>query len=144
MALKTNKCWIHLAKEDNLRIKPSTIPNSGFKLFSCKKPFIHYHKLGRYTERVTTSWKFEKPYKGFTPPNSICKGINANNICINVNQSSDGPLRYPNDIRSRSKTDIGIKDMGKKFKNKFIPIGHTLKHIRPNTELFHFYRKHYN
>ena len=36
---KSHKCWIHLGKEDNLRIKPSTIPNAGLGLFSYKKPF---------------------------------------------------------------------------------------------------------
>ena len=25
----TQKCWIHLAKQNNLRIKPSNIPNAG-------------------------------------------------------------------------------------------------------------------
>ena len=25
----TPKCWIHLANEDNLRVKPSNIPNAG-------------------------------------------------------------------------------------------------------------------
>ena len=35
----TSKCWIHLANEDNLRIKPSNIQNAGKGLFSWKKPF---------------------------------------------------------------------------------------------------------
>ena len=30
---KTKKCWIHLGKENNLRIKQSTIPNAGLGLF---------------------------------------------------------------------------------------------------------------
>ena len=33
----TPKCWIHLANEDNLRIKPSNIQNAGKGLFSWKK-----------------------------------------------------------------------------------------------------------
>ena len=129
--LKTNKCWIRLAKENNLRIKLSTISNSELGLFSYKKPFKQFHKLGWYTGRVT-SGKLEKLYKGFMPPNSYCKGTTPDDICIDANRSSDGPLRYANDIRSRSKTNIGMKDMRKNLKNKFTPIGHTLKHIRPN------------
>ena len=35
---KSPKCWIHLATEDNLRIKPSTIQNAGLGLFAHKKP----------------------------------------------------------------------------------------------------------
>ena len=77
------------------------------------------------------------------PPNNICKGTNAKSKCIDANQSSDGPLHYANNIRSRAKTNIGIKDMAKNIKNKLIPLGYTLIHIRPNTELFHFYQKHY-
>ena len=64
---------------------------------------------------------------------SIRKGSNAN-------QSSDGPLRYANDIRSQTRTNIGIKDKSKNIKNKFTPTGCTLKCIRPNTE-FNFYGK---
>lgn len=37
----TEKCWIHLAKEDNLRIKPSNIPDAGKGLFTYKNPFHH-------------------------------------------------------------------------------------------------------
>ena len=146
--LKTKKCWICLAKENNLRIKPSTIPNSGLGLFTYKKPFKRFHKLGRYTGRVTTSDNLEKLYKGFMHANSYCKGTIAkertpDDICIDANWSSDGPLHYANDIRSISKTNIGINDMAKNIKNKFIPVGYTLKCNRPNTELFNFYWKHY-
>ena len=33
----THKCWIHLAKQDNLRIKPSGIINGGKGLYSWKQ-----------------------------------------------------------------------------------------------------------
>ena len=93
-----------MPKENKLRIKPSTIPNSGLGLFSYKKPFKQFYKLGRYTGRVTTSGKLEKLYKGFTPPNSYCKGTakgtTPDNMCIDANWSSVGPLRCANDITS--------------------------------------------
>lgn len=45
--LKTKKkSWIHLAKEDNLRIKPSGIRNSGLGLYSYKKSFNRFYKIG--------------------------------------------------------------------------------------------------
>ena len=43
----TSKCWIHLAKENNLRIKKSNIPNSGKGLFSWKNPFKRFQTLGK-------------------------------------------------------------------------------------------------
>ena len=45
--------------QNNLRIKPSTIPNTGLELFSYKLPFKQY-KLGRYTGKQTTNQKLEK------------------------------------------------------------------------------------
>ena len=33
---KQRKCWIHLGKEDNLRIKKSLISNAGLGLFSSR------------------------------------------------------------------------------------------------------------
>ena len=124
--MKTNKCWVHLAKQNNLRIKPSIIPNNGLGLFSYNEPFKRFHKLGLYTGRIITSSKLDRLYKGFMPPNSICKGINAESKCIDANQSSDGPLHYANNIRSRAKTNIGIKDIAKNIENKLIPMGYTL------------------
>ena len=65
----------------------------------------------------------------------LYKGANAKSKCTDANQSSDGPQSYANDIRSRVKTNIGIKDMAKNIKNKLISMGYTLKCIRPNTLL---------
>ena len=52
--------------------------------------------------------------------------------CVDANWSTDGALRYANDIRSKAKS-----------MRKFIPIGKTLKRIKPHTELFNFYGKHH-
>ena len=93
-----NKCWIHLAHWDNLRIKPSTIPNAGLEFFSYKFPFEQYHKLGKYTGRLRTNRKLEKKYKGCTPPNAICKSTENTARCVDANWSMDGALRYANDM----------------------------------------------
>lgn len=100
------RCWIHLAYESNLRIKPSGIPNAGLGLFSYKKPFKQYHRLRRYTGRRTTSKALERKYKGYTPPNTICAGMRDSSQCIDANRLTDGPLRYANNIHSRSKTKV--------------------------------------
>ena len=119
--VKTNKCWIHFAYQDNLRIKPSTIANARLGLFSYKLPFKQYHKLGKY--------------KGYTPPNAICKGTKDTDRCIDTNWSTDGALRYAN--------DIGIQNIAPKSVQKFIPVGEMIKQIKPHAELFNFYGKHY-
>ena len=138
----TNKCWIHLAYQNNLIIKPSTIPNAGLGSFSYKLPFKRY-KLGRYTGRWTTNKQLERKCKGYTPPNAIWKGMKDADRCIDANWLTDGPLRYANDIRSKSKTNIGIESIARKSGQKFIPIWETLKQIKPHTGLFNFYGKHY-
>ena len=131
------------SKRKQFKDQPSSILNSSFGLFSHKKPFKRFHKLGRYTGRKIKSGKLERLYKGFMPPNSICKGNDANSICIDANWSLDGLLHYANNIRSKARTNIRIKDTSKNIKNKFTLMGYTLKCIRPNTELFNFYGKHW-
>ena len=49
----TPKCWIHLANEDNLRIKPSNIQNAGKGLFSCKKTIKSKQHVAEYTGEKT-------------------------------------------------------------------------------------------
>ena len=58
--------------------------------------------------------------------------------CIDANQSTDSALRYANYIHSKAKTNIGICDIAPKF----LPVGRTLKRIKPHIELFNFYGKH--
>ena len=106
-------------------IKPSAIPNTGLGLFSYKLSFKRYHKLGRYTGRQTTNKQLERKYKGYTPPNAICKDMKDADRCIEANRLTDRPLRYANDICSKSKT--GIQDIARKSEQKFIPTGETLK-----------------
>ena len=107
---KTNKCWLHLAYRDNLRIKPSTIPNAGLGLFFYKLHVKRYHKLGRYTGRRTTNRKLIRKIR-----------INAQT----ANRSTDGALRYANDTRSKATTNIGLRNIAAKSAKKFIPIGET-------------------
>ena len=65
--------------------------------------------------------------KGYTPPNTICNGMQDTDRCIYANQSTDSALTYANDIRSIAKTNISIRDIAPKSVKKFIPIGRTLK-----------------
>ena len=105
---RTKKCWIHLGKEDNLRIKPSTIPRAGFGLFLYKKPFNCNAPLGYYTGRRTNPRKLDRIYRGATAPFAICSNQSKNAVCIDANQSTDGALHFSNDTRHKQQTNIGI------------------------------------
>ena len=56
--LKTDKCWVHLKKENNLRIKKSQIRGAGYGLYATKN-FRKKEKVAEYkgieTERKPTS-----------------------------------------------------------------------------------------
>ena len=56
------KCWIHLANENNLRIKPSNIPNAGKGLFSWKKTIKSKQFIEEYTGEKTTLKKLNDKY----------------------------------------------------------------------------------
>ena len=58
----TPKCWIHLANEDNLRVKPSNIKNAGKGLFSWKKPFKRNQFINEYTGKKTTLKNLNNKY----------------------------------------------------------------------------------
>ena len=42
--------------------------------------------------------QLERKYKGYTPPNAICKGTKDADTWIDANPLTDGPLRYGSDI----------------------------------------------
>ena len=70
---KTKKCWIHLGKEDNLRIKPSTIPNARLGLFAYEHPFGCDQTLGVYTGRQVTQADLNRKYGRYlTVKYAIC------------------------------------------------------------------------
>ena len=131
---------IHLGKEDNLRMKHTTIPRAGFGLFSYKKTFNHNAHLDYYTGRRTNPRKLDRIYGGMTAPYTICLNQSKNAICIDTNQSTDGALRFSIDARCRQQTNIGIFP---KRNRKIYFKGKTLKNIPPHTELFNAYRKEY-
>ena len=58
----TPKCWIHLAKQDNLRIKPSQIINGGKGLFSWKRAIQKGKIISKYTGRKRTKHQLDQKY----------------------------------------------------------------------------------
>ena len=97
---KSPKYWIHLASEDNIHIKPSTIRNAGLGLFAYKKPIPQGKNIGKFTERNTTKEQLDVLYLG-TAKYALCEGNTRNSRCINANRSTDTALRYMKDKQRR-------------------------------------------
>ena len=132
---KSRKCWIHLGKEDNLRIKPSTISNAGLGLFTYKKPFQRGQEIGKYFGRNTTKRELDWMYPGDQQAiYAICENDNDNARCINANHSTDTPLRYINDKRNRRRNNV--KFIRRNATNQYEPYAKTKKRVQPGRELF--------
>ena len=111
----TNKCWIHLAGQDGLRIiKPSAIPNAGKGLFAWKKGFKKGSEISKYTGRRLRKNEIDKKYGNKTAEYAICNG----DRCIDANYTTDGAARFANDARRtrfknnahlRGKTNFQLK-----------------------------------
>ncbi len=91
----TKKCWIHLAAQDNLRIKPSNIPNAGKGLFAWKKDFKKGCKISKYTGRRLNKYQIDLKYGDETAKYAMCNG----NKCIDANYTTDAAARFANDAR---------------------------------------------
>ena len=129
----TNKCWIHLATQDNLRIKPSNIANVGKGLFAWKKEFKKGSKISKYTGRRLNKYQIDLKYGDETAEYAICN----DNKCVDSTYTTDAAARFANDARKT------------KFKNNAILTGKNnfaLKakaNIQPHQEVLTSYGKEY-
>lgn len=138
---RTKHCWIHLLKNKNLRIKKSLIPNAGLGLFVGKKRVKRRTSLGLYMGRRIINKKLDKYYpKTNLAPYAICKSGKPDAQCINANYSMDAAPRYANDIKSLKKTNMDIRNVGKR---KYVPKAFATKSINPGKEIYYFYGKQY-
>ena len=141
MTRKTNQCWIHLLKNRNLRVKKSLIPNAGFGLFAGKKTIKKNSSLGLYTGRKIKNKKLDKYYpKTNLAPYAICESGRKNARCVNANYSTDSTPRYANDIMSKKKSNMDIKNVGKR---KYVPKAYAIKDVKPNQEIYYYYGPQY-
>ncbi|CAB3977955.1 Hypothetical predicted protein [Paramuricea clavata] len=92
----TEKCWIHLAKQNNLRIKPSNIIGGGKGLYSWKKQIPRGNNIGKFTGRITTKKELDQLYGDVTAKYAVC---NRRGQCINSNYTTDGAPQFANDAR---------------------------------------------
>ncbi|CAB3982342.1 SET domain-containing [Paramuricea clavata] len=130
----TKKCWVHLAKQDNLRIKPSQIPNAGKGLYAWKKPIPRGRIISQYTGRKRTRQQIDRKYGDATAQYTIC---NRRGRCIDANHTTDGAARFVNDARnSRFQNNSRIKGRSA-FRLK------ATSTIQPHQEIFTNYGRDY-
>jgi hypothetical protein len=91
------KCWIHLEKQNNLRIKPSSLINGGKGLYNWKKPIRKGSIISKYTGRYRTKQQIDKKYGDGRADYALC---NSRGRCIDANHTTDGAARFVNDARN--------------------------------------------
>jgi hypothetical protein len=122
-----------LAKQDNLRVKLSTVPNTGEGLFAWKRPFKKNAEISKYTGQRLTKNEIDKKYGDETAKYAICNG----NRCIDANYTTDAAARFANDAYgTRFKTNSYLKGRNH-FRLK------AKKKIKPHQEIFTSYGKDY-
>ena len=131
----SEKCWIHLAANDNLRIKPSNIINGGKGLFSWKKSIPRGRIIGKYTGRLRTTQQLDRRYGHKVAKYAIC---NSRGRCIDANHTTDSAVRFANDSHgSPFQNNAKIKGRNTIFRLK------ATKTVRPNQEIFTPYGREY-
>jgi hypothetical protein len=131
----SEKCWVHLAAHDNLRIKPSNIINGGKGLFSWKKPIPRGRIIGKFTGRLRTKQQLDQRYGTQVAQYAIC---NSRGRCIDANHTTDGAVRFANDSRgSPFQNNAKIKGRNTILRSK------ATKAIPANQEIFTSYGRDY-
>jgi hypothetical protein len=131
----TEKCWIHLAKQNNLRIKPSHIIGGGKGLYAWKRKIPRGTNIGKYTGRQLTKKQLNQRYGDETAKYALC---NRRGNCIDSNYTTDGAPRFANDARKTPfQNNAKMKGSRNIFRLK------ASKAIPPNQEIFTSYGKEY-
>jgi hypothetical protein len=92
----TPKCWIHLAKQENLRIKPSQVVGGGKGLYTWKNPILRGRNISKYTGQRRTVQELDRRYGSRVAQYAVC---NSRGQCIDANHTTDGAARFANDSR---------------------------------------------
>jgi hypothetical protein len=130
----TEKCWSHLAKYDNLRIKPSQIIGGGKGLYTWKKEFLRGKIISKFSGRKRTKAQIDQKYGDGVAKYALC---NSKGLCIDANHTTDGAPRFANDSRKTPfQTNAKIKG------NTVFRLKAT-KRIPPNREIFTSYGRNY-
>ena len=100
------KCWIHLKKDDGLRIKKSSIDDAGKGLYTLK-PIAEGDTIAPYTGQRRTRRAVEKDYPGDQLAEYVyCTGNNMNrDKCIDSSRTNSGAARFANDSHGTDHTN---------------------------------------
>ncbi len=132
--LRGDKCWMHLQLIDNLRIKKSQLPNTGFGLYSGKSPIRKNSKVIEYTGNVSHH-ELSGPY---------VLEVSRNRFIDAANTKHTGG--FANSCRTKDKKAKNCKGNNCNFtydrRNKKAYIS-SVKNIKPNEELFASYGNNY-
>lgn len=106
----TGECWIHLAKNKNLRIKPSNIPNAGKGLFTWKNAIPANRKIVDITGRRMSKRALDRKYGDKLARYSLCNGNTPDSRCVDANHTTDAAGRFANSKRgSRYRSNARFK-----------------------------------
>jgi hypothetical protein len=130
----TPKCWIHLAKQDNLRIKPSNIINGGKGLYTWKNSIPRGRVISKYTGRRRTRQQIDRKYGNEVAKYALC---NKKGMCIDANHTTDAAARFANDARNTPFHNNSVMRGNKMFRLK------ASQQIRPHSEIFFNYGNDY-
>jgi hypothetical protein len=130
----TGKCWIHLANQNNLRIKPSNIPAAGKGLFTWKKPILRGKLISKYTGRKLSKKEVDQKYGNSVAKYAIC---NKRGRCVDSTYTTDAAARFVNDSRGTSFQNNAKINGNQVFKLK------ATKKIPANNEIFTSYGREY-
>lgn len=131
-------CWQHLAKEKNLKVKKSTIPNAGQGLFALKT-FPKDTSLGEYKGKVMSREEFDKKYGddggqygADLGPNKVVDAASTQSTVLRYVNGSDNPKK-----KLPSNTKFKVKG-----KNKAVEM-RTTKKVEKGQEFLVPYGKGY-
>jgi len=88
---RSRLCWVHLKRDQGLRIKPSGEENAGLGLYAARR-FDKNAIIGPYGGRRTTRKTMERRYRNKTPHYVLCNG----NVCQDARASNASAARYAN------------------------------------------------
>ena len=120
------KCWVHLKKENGLRVKTSGV--AGMGLFTTKKR-KKKKQVATYQGETLTKQQVSARYGNRTGQYVLCR--NNRNECRDARKTTAGVARFANDPRGTGKR-ANVKFSGYSVK--------TTKSVKPGDELLVSYR----
>ena len=88
------RCWHHLKKDDQLRVKTSKVPHAGLGLYTTKR-IRKGRSIAKYTGEKMSRAAVDKRYGKKRADYVLCRGKK----CIDARRSNSSVARFVNDSR---------------------------------------------